>query len=72
MHAQLCLTLQLHGLQPTRLSVHGIFQARIPKWVAISFSIPTLQKRLFIMTSLLWVGKNEFQGNFHLLIEPSF
>ena len=36
-------------------SVHGIFQAKILKW-AISFSIPTLQKRLFYhdLTSLGW------------------
>ena len=27
-----------HGLQPTRLSVHGILQARTLEWVAISFS----------------------------------
>ena len=27
-----------HGLQPTTLSVHGIFQARILEWFALSFS----------------------------------
>ena len=27
-----------HGLQPTRLLCHGIIQARILEWVAISFS----------------------------------
>ena len=27
-----------HGLQPTRLSVHGIFQARVLEWDAIAFS----------------------------------
>ena len=27
-----------HGLQPTRLSVHGISQSRILEWVAISYS----------------------------------
>ena len=31
-------SLQLHGLQTTRLLVHGIFQARILEWVAISYS----------------------------------
>ena len=37
--AQSCLALQPHGLQPARLlSVHGISQARILEWVAISFS----------------------------------
>ena len=37
---QSCLTLlRLHGLQPTMgSSVHGIFQARMLEWVAISFS----------------------------------
>jgi len=35
--------LQLHGLQPTRLLFHEIFQARILEWVAASFSrdLPT-------------------------------
>ena len=27
-----------HGLQPTRSSIHGIFQARVLEWVAIAFS----------------------------------
>ena len=27
-----------HGLQSARLPVHGVFQARILEWVAISFS----------------------------------
>ena len=27
-----------HGLQPTRLLCHGIFQARVLEWVAIAFS----------------------------------
>ena len=31
-------SLQFHGLQPTRSSVHGDFQARILEWVAIPFS----------------------------------
>ena len=30
--------LQPRGLQPTRLLVHGVLQARILEWVAISFS----------------------------------
>ena len=29
---------QPHGLQPTRLPFHGIFQARVLEWVAIAFS----------------------------------
>ena len=35
---RLCPTLQLHGLSSTRLSVHGILQARILERVAIFFS----------------------------------
>ena len=35
---QSCLTLWPHGLYPARLLSHGISQARILKWVAISFS----------------------------------
>ena len=33
-----CLTLRPHGLQPTRLLCHGMLQARVLEWVAISFS----------------------------------
>ena len=29
---------QPHGLQPTRLLHHGIFQARVLEWGAIAFS----------------------------------
>ena len=36
---QLCPTLRSHGLQPTRLLCHGIFQARVLECVAIAFSI---------------------------------
>ena len=36
--AQSCPHLQRHGLSPTGSSVHGTLQARILKWVAISFS----------------------------------
>ena len=36
--AKLCLTLQSHELQPTRLLCPWISQARILEWVAISFS----------------------------------
>lgn len=34
--------------------------------------VPSTVREAFIKTSLLWVRKNEFQGNFHLSIEPSF
>ena len=37
--AQLCLTLcDRMDCSPPGSSVHGIFQVRIPEWVAISFS----------------------------------
>ena len=37
-HSQLCLTLQPHRLcSPPGSSVHGILQARILEWAAISF-----------------------------------
>ena len=40
---QLCPTLCKHiNCSPPGSSVHGIFQARILEWVAISFSITTL------------------------------
>ena len=44
---KLCLTLlQLHGLNsPSGSSFHGIFQARILEWVAISFSKGSSQPR---------------------------
>ena len=33
-------TVAYHRLQPTGFSIHGIFQARVPEWVAISFPNP--------------------------------
>ena len=36
--AQSCLTLQTHESSPPGSSAHGILQARILEWVAISFS----------------------------------
>ena len=38
-------TLQPHGLQLSRSSVHGIFVARILEWVAISSSRESSQPR---------------------------
>ena len=69
MLAQLCLTLlRPHGLQPPGFFVHGIFQARILEWVAISFSRgssqPRDRTRGFISAELL--GKPLRQKN-HLL-----
>ena len=37
-HSVVSNSSQPHGLYPTRLSVHGISQARILEWVSISFS----------------------------------
>ena len=34
-----------HGLYPARLFVHGIFQARVLEWVAISYSRGSFQPR---------------------------
>ena len=43
---QSCLTLhELMGYSPPGSSVHGIFQARIPEWVAIPFSRGSSQPR---------------------------
>ena len=39
-----------HGLQPTRLFVHGIFQATVLEWGAIAFSIYGLGR----LISYLW------------------
>ena len=38
MVTHLYLTLRTHGYSPSGVSIHGIFQARILEWVAISFS----------------------------------
>ena len=38
-------SLQPHGLEPGRLLIHGIFQARMLKWVAISYSSGSPQPR---------------------------
>ena len=35
---RLLVTERPHGLQPTRPSVHGIFQARVLEWGATAFS----------------------------------
>ena len=44
--AQLCLTLcRPTDYSPPGSSVHGIFQARIPEWVAISYSRESSQPR---------------------------
>ena len=37
-HSVVSDSLQPHGLYPTSSSVHGISEARILEWVAISFS----------------------------------
>ena len=45
--AQSYPTLRPQGLQPTRPSVHGIFQSRVLEWVAIAFSnqLPNLEQK---------------------------
>ena len=43
--AQWCLTLRPRGLYPPSSSVHGILQARILEWVAISSSRGSFQPR---------------------------
>ena len=40
-----CSTLQPHGLWLPGSSVHGIFQARVPEWIVISFSRGSSQPR---------------------------
>ena len=40
-------SLQPHGLYPPGSSVHGILQARILEWVAISFSTKTARVTVF-------------------------
>ena len=37
-----------HGLQPTRNSIHGIFQARVLEWGAIAFSYNKTRRRLLL------------------------
>ena len=52
-------SLQLHGPSSLGSSVHGIFQAGIPEWVAISFSrgvFPTQGLNLHLMSSALAGG----------------
>ena len=47
MFAQLCLTLcNPMDCSLQRSSVHGIFQARVPEWVAITFSRRSSQPRI--------------------------
>ena len=76
--AQLCVTL----CDPTdcglpRSAVHGIFQARILEWVAISFSKGSSQPRDQIRVSRI-VGRcftiwgREVLVDFHHAIEPSW
>ena len=74
---QLCLTLQLHELQPTSSSIHEILQARILKQVAIPFSqgssnlgikprFPTLQE-YFLPSEPPGKPKNTGVGSLSLL-----
>ena len=61
-------SLRHHGLQPTRLSVHGILQARILEWVAIPFfrgsSRPRDQTQVFCITDrffAIWATREALQ-----------
>ena len=52
---QLCPT--VHDLMDCSLpgsSAHGVFQARVLEWVAISFSYSYLNKRVWVNTLVLW------------------
>ena len=51
--AQSCPTLRPHGLQPTTSSVHGILQAGILEWGAISFSRGSAQPRAWTRSPAL-------------------
>ena len=64
---QLCLTLHSHmDCSPPRSSVHGILQARILEWVAISFSRGFSQPRDLTCISRLL----HWQVNSLLLMPP--
>ena len=54
-------SLRSHELSPARLSVHGILQARILEWVAISFSRGSFQLR-----DRTWVSPTTGKFLYHL------
>ena len=62
--AQLCPTLRPYGPQPSGSSVHGILQARILEWVAISSSRGSFQPR--DRTRLSYVSRTGGQVLYHL------
>ena len=69
-------SLRHHGLQPTRLSVHGILQARILEWVAIRFfrgsSRPRDQTQVFCITDrffAIWATREALQKNVYFNIQ---
>ena len=54
---------QPHGLQPTRLLHHGIFQARVLEWGAIAFSILDSTVHEILQARILeWVAYPFFSG----------
>ena len=58
--AQSCLTLcDLMDWSPPGSSVHGIFQARIPEWVAISFSSLQYGQALKAFCQVRWVRERQ-------------
>ena len=71
-HTQLCPTLcDLMDWSPPGSSVHGIFQARILEWVAISFSLRPLNIVLFD-TEYIEITQNKNFVVFFLVSSPSF
>ena len=53
-------SLQPYGLYLSDSSVHGIFQARILEWVAISYSRGSFWPRDQIISCISCIGKNIF------------
>ena len=68
MHAQSCPSLcDPMDYSPPGSSVHGIFQSRILKWVAISYSRGSSLSRDQAQTSL---GSPELAGGFFTTMPP--
>ena len=49
---------QPHGLQPTRLLHHGIFQAKVLEWGAIAFSLKEFKLPFFHLNVYLFACLN--------------
>ena len=81
MHAQLCLTLRdPMDCSPSGSSVHGIFQARILEWVAISSSRGSSQPRIQtqilhckqILYHVSYPGKNQIPYDYTVEVTNIF